>query len=118
MILCDEKGRSIILYSKGNIKTLCIVTNADKGTIESETIDLFIEGLSKIINHNKAFRYRYINTNIVFVTYKNLKIVIDNNYEVYLGSIDSHNFKGSIEVISSNEFNIQFKRFLKFYNNG
>ena len=37
-----KKGRSVILDSKGKIKTLCIVINADKGTIESETIDLYI----------------------------------------------------------------------------
>lgn len=118
MILRDEKGRSVILDSKGKIKTLCIVTNADKGTIESETIDLFLEGLLKIITHQNALKYRYINTEFIGVIYDNLEIVIEDNCRVYIGDLDSFKRNSSIEIIPTSEVKIQFNRFLKFYNNG
>lgn len=118
MTLCDEKGRSVILDSKGNIKTLCIVSNADKGTIESETIDLFLEGLFKIITHQNAFKYRYTNTEFIGIIYDNLEIVIEDNCRVYIGDLDSFKRNSSIEIIPTSEVKIQFNRFLKFYNNG
>lgn len=118
MTLCDEKGRSVILDSKGKIKTLCIVINADKGTIESETIDLYIEGLLKIINNKESSKYRFRNTEIIGVLYKNLNILIEDTCEVYIGELDLHKYNGQIEIISTSEVKIQFNRFLKFYNNG
>ena len=118
MILRDEKGRSVILDSKGKIKTLCIVTNADEGTIDSETIDLFIEGLFKIITHQNAFRYRFKNTEFIGVIYNNLDIMIEDNCRVYIADLNLKKHNGQIEIIPTSEVKIQFKRFLKFYNNG
>jgi hypothetical protein len=118
MTLCDEKGRSVILDSKGKIKELCIVINADKGTIESETIDLYIEGLLKIINHKESSHYRFRNTENIVVLYKNLNILIEDTCGVHIVELDLNKYNGQIEIISPYEVKIQFNRFLKFYNNG
>ena len=117
MILCDAKGRSIILDSKGNINTLCIMINFEE-TIDSETIDLYLEGLSKIVNHKNAFRYIVKNTDLIGVIYKNLDILMDGAHRVYIGDLNSHKYNGQIEIIPPSEVKIQFNRFLKFYNNG